>query len=149
MKEEKTIKQQAKKIAETDGIDYIISDGPPGIGCPVISSLSGASVALLVTEPTPFGLNDLSLAINTVRELEIPCGIILNRAGIGDAGVEEYCRKKNIPVLLTIPLDTETARLYSRGVALVEGMPHWKASFIKLFDQMKEIVSERACRSER
>jgi MinD superfamily P-loop ATPase len=81
--------------------------------------------------------------VETVRELNIPFGIVLNRAGVGDAGVEEYCRKENIPVLLTIPLDTEIARLYSKGVPLVEGMPEWKDSFVQLFDRIGEMVDER------
>jgi len=109
----------------------------------VVEAIKGSDFCLLVTEPTPFGLNDLALAVETVRELDIPCGVILNRAGVGDAGVEEYCRKENIPILLTIPLDTEIARLYSRGIALVDGIPQWKSSFRQLFDSIKEIVDER------
>jgi len=103
----------------------------------------------LVTEPTPFGLNDLALAVETVRELGIPCGVVLNRAGVGDSRVEEYCQKENIPVLLTIPLDMEIARLYSRGISLVEGLPQWKYSFLGLLDKIKEIVNERSRDTER
>jgi MinD superfamily P-loop ATPase len=69
---------------------------------------------------------------------------VLNRAGVGDNKVEEYCRKENIPILLTIPLDTEIARLYSRGVTLVEGIPQWKESFLSLFERIQEIASERS-----
>jgi len=79
-----------------------------------------------------------------VRELGIPCGIVLNRAGVGDSKVEEYCKKENIPILLNIPLDTEIARLYSRGITLVDGMPQWKSSFLQLFDGIREIVDERS-----
>jgi len=84
-----------------------------------------------------------------MRELAIPCGVIINRAGIGDSGVEEYCRKEGIPVLLTIPLDTDIARQYSRGITLVEGMPQWQDGFHRLFESIQERVDERACRSER
>ena len=70
--------------------------------------------------------------------------MVINRAGTGDGKVQEYCAKENIPVLLTIPLDTSIARLYSRGVALVEGMPLWKESFVELFDSIQEIVHERS-----
>jgi len=127
----------------------VIVDAPPGTSCPVVESIKGSNFCLLVTEPTPFGLNDLVLAVQTVRELKIQCGVIINRAGTGDIRVEEYCRKKGIPVLLTIPLDTEIARLYSRGVTLVDGMPGWKRNFIRLFDQIGEMLNERSCSLKR
>ena len=134
-----------RKVKERgNGNGIVIRDIPPGTSCPVVEAIKGSDFCLLVTEPTPFGLSDLALAVETVRELDIPCAVILNRAGVGDAGVEEYCRKENIPILLTIPLDTEIARLYSRGVALVDGMPQWKSSFCQLFDRIKEIVDERS-----
>ena len=129
--------------------DVVIRDTPPGTSCPMVEAVKGSDFCLLVTEPTPFGLNDLVLAVDTVRELAIPCGVIINRTGIGDAGVEEYCRKEGIPVLLTIPLDTEIARQYSRGITLVEGMPQWQDGFHRLFESIQERVDERACRSER
>jgi len=122
----------------------IVIDVPPGTSCPVVEAVKDSDFCLLVTEPTPFGLNDLVLAVETVRELNIPCGVVLNRAGVGDGKVEEYCLKEDIPVLLTIPLDIEIARLYSRGVTLVEGMPQWKESFLGLFDRIREIVNERS-----
>jgi MinD superfamily P-loop ATPase len=114
-----------------------------------VESIKGSDFCLLVTEPTPFGLNDLALAVETVRKLEIPCGVILNRVWVGDAGVEEYCRKENIPILLTIPLDTEIARLYSRGIPLVDGMPQWQSRFRQLFGSIKEIADERNRGTER
>jgi len=133
--------RMVKKHTDSDGISII--DSPPGTSCPVVESIEGSDFCLLVTEPTPFGLNDLVLAVETVRQLGIPSGVVLNRAGVGDAKVEEYCRRENIPVLLTIPLDTEIARLYSRGITLVEGMPKWKDKFVGLFEGIKEIVDAR------
>jgi MinD superfamily P-loop ATPase len=127
--------------ASSDSV--VIIDVPPGTSCPVVEAVKGSDFCLLVTEPTPFGLNDLILAVETIRELNIACGVVLNRAGVGDDKVEEYCRKENIPVLLTIPLDTEIARFYSKGVPLVEGMPQWKDNFRKLFDRIEKIVDER------
>ncbi len=139
-----------RKVKEhANGSGIVIRDVPPGTSCPVVEAIRGSDFCLLVTEPTPFGLNDLALAVETVRELGIPCGVVLNRAGIGDAGVEDYCRKEGIPVLLTIPLDTEIARLYSRGVALVNGMPQWRRRFRQLFDSIKEIVDGRNSGIER
>ena len=120
----------------------IIIDAPPGTSCPVVESVKGSDVSLLVTEPTPFGLNDLRLAVETLRELKIPFGVILNRADIGDKQVQDYCLKENLPVLLTIPFDINIARLYSKGVTLAEGMPKWKTEFLTLFDRIQELVNE-------
>ena len=120
-----------------------IIDTPPGTSCPVVESVTGSDFCILVTEPTPFGLNDLALAVAMARELNIPFGVVINRGGVGDKKVEEYCRTENIPILLTIPLDTEIARLYSRGIALVEGMPRWRESFLGLFFKIRGMVYER------
>ena len=133
-----------KVKAQTNSDETVIIDVSPGTSCPVVESIKGSDFCLLVTEPTPFGLNDLVLAVETVKELKIPCGVVINRAGVGDRKVEEYCAKEKIPVLLTIPLDTGIARIYSRGITLVEGMPQWQESFLALFDQIQEIVHERS-----
>ena len=139
--------RQVKEHTSHEGT--VIIDVSPGTSCPVVEAVEGSDFCLLVTEPTPFGLNDLVLAVETTRELNIPCGVVLNRAGVGDGKVEEYCRKENIPVMLTIPLSTEIASFYSRGVPLVEGMPQWKASFLGLSDKIREIVNERSSDTER
>jgi len=134
--------RRVKAKANRDGI--VIIDVSPGTSCPVVESIKDSDFCLLVTEPTPFGLNDLILAVETVKELEVSCGVVINRAGVGDRKVEEYCLREGIPVLLTIPLDTEIARLNSRGITLVEGMPQWKESFIGLFDRIREIMNARS-----
>jgi MinD superfamily P-loop ATPase len=133
--------RKVKEHADDDGI--VIIDVPPGTSCPVVEALKDSDFCLLVTEPTPFGLNDLILAVETVRELGIPCGVVLNRASVGDGKVEDYCQKEDIPILLIIPLDTEIARLYSKGISLVEGIPEWKERFLILFERIQEIASER------
>jgi MinD superfamily P-loop ATPase len=117
-------------------------DVSPGTSCPVIEAVKGSDFCLLVTEPTPFGLNDLELAVGMVRKLGIPCGVLINRAGSGNSGVEEYCLRENIPVLLRIPLDTEIAKLYSRGIPLVEGIPQWQEAFLGLFHSIKRRINE-------
>jgi len=139
--------RKVKEEAHADGI--VIRDVPPGTSCPVVEAVKGSDFCLLVTEPTPFGLNDLILAVEMVRELHIPFGIVLNRAGVGDAGVQEFCKKENIPVLLTIPLDTEIARMYSRGIPLVEGLPQWMPRFRELFNTVRGLIDERSRSSER
>jgi len=119
--------------------NIVIIDVPPGTSCPVVEAVEGSDFCLLVTEPTPFGLNDLSLAVEVVRKLGIPCGVVINRVGIGDEEVEQYCHQEGIPVLLRIPLDRKVAMLYSKGIPLVEGMPQWREDFLKLFQDIKSI----------
>jgi len=128
--------RKVKEHASNKGT--VIIDVSPGTSCPVVEAVRDSDFCLLVTEPTPFGLNDLVLAVEAVRKLNIPCGVVLNRAGVGDGKVEEYCTKENIPILLTIPMDTEIASLYSRGIPLVEGMPDWRQSFLKLMGEIRE-----------
>jgi MinD superfamily P-loop ATPase len=128
----RTVKQH------TDRESAAVIDVSPGTSCPVVEAIRGSDFCLLVTEPTPFGLNDLVLAVEMVRKLAIPCGVVINRAGIGDGKVEEYCSRENLPILLTIPLDARIAGLYSRGQALVEGMPEWRQRFLDLFDLVME-----------
>ena len=131
-----------RKVKQHVDLDKVaIIDVSPGTSCPVVESLRGSDFCLLVTEPTPFGLNDLALAVEVVRKLAVPCGVVINRAGIGDGKVEEYCSREDIPILLTIPLDTRIAGLYSRGQALVEGMPEWRQRFLDLFDLIREKYS--------
>jgi len=139
--------RKVKEQASNNGV--VIVDAPPGTSCPVVESIKGSDFCILVTEPTPFGLNDLRLAVETVRELNIPFGVLLNRIGVDYKDIEKYCWGENIPIMLTIPLDTEIARLYSKGIALVEGIPQWKSSFIKVLDGIREILDERNCSPQR
>ena len=134
--------RKVKDKANNDGV--VIIDAPPGTSCPVVETVKGSDFCLLVTEPTPFGLNDLALAVETVREMNIPCGLVLNRAGTGDEQVAAYCHKEDLPIMLIIPLDTEIARLYSRGTTLAEGRPEWQVRFTELYDRITEIVDERS-----
>jgi len=110
-----------------------IIDAPPGTSCPVIAAMKGADFVLLVTEPTPFGLNDLKLAVGAVKILGIPCGLVINRSDIGDDGVKAYAEKEDVPVLMEIPFDRRVAEAYSRGEMMVAVMPEWKEKFIELY----------------
>ena len=124
-----------------DPANIVIIDVSPGTSCPVVEAVKGSDFCLLVTEPTPFGLNDLSLAVEVVRKLGIPCGVVINRVGVGSEEVEQYCHREGIPVLLRIPLDRNIATLYSRGVPLIEGMPRWREEFLRLFQDIKDIIA--------
>ncbi len=106
-----------------------ILDAPPGTSCPVVATLRGADCALLVAEPTPFGLHDLRLAVEMARKVGVPFGVVINRAGTGDGGVHSFCRGEGIPVLLEIPDDRRIAEAYSRGEILVEAFPEHRRAF--------------------
>ena len=117
-----------------------ILDAPPGTACPVIETMRESDFLVLVTEPTPFGLHDLSMAIDVVQGLGIPFGVIINRAGIGDDGVEKYCKREEIPILLEIPFDRHIAELYSRGVPFVQEMPEWRQRFKDMYVHIERLI---------
>ncbi len=116
-----------------------ILDAPPGTACPVIETMRESDFLLLVTEPTPFGLHDLTMAVGVVQELKIPFGVIINRAGIGDEGVDSFCEENNIPILMKIPFDRHIAELYSRGIPFIQEMPEWRQQFKDLFLKIKRL----------
>ncbi|NOR14869.1 MAG: P-loop NTPase [Candidatus Aminicenantes bacterium] len=116
-----------------------IIDVPPGTSCPVVEAVKGSDYCLLVTEPTPFGLNDLRLAVETLRKLNVPCGVIINRADVGDKTVHNYCEKENIPILMTIPMDRNIAVAYSKGKTIIETQPAYKKKFLELFKEIQKL----------
>ncbi len=118
-----------------------IIDAPPGTSCPVIASMKDADFVLLVTEPTPFGLHDLKLAVGAVKMLEIPCGLVINRSDMGDDQVKKYAKEEDIPVLMEIPFDRRIAEAYSRGEMIVEVMPEWKERFLELYNSIEKIAA--------
>ena len=121
-----------KKKAQSWGV--VLMDAPPGTSCPVVATLRGADYVLLVTEPTPFGLNDLRLAVETVRELQLPFGVFVNREDGGDRRVHEYCDVERIAHLGKIPDGRRAAEAYSRGQLLAEALPEFAAAFGRLAD---------------
>ncbi len=124
--------------AELDPAKTVIIDVPPGTACPVIAAVQNTDYCILVTEPTPFGLYDLKLAVEVLRVLKIPFGIVVNKAGIGDRKVYEYCAKEGIPLLLEIPHDKRIARYYSEGVPFVREMPEWEERFAGMMKKIEE-----------
>ncbi len=106
-----------------------IVDCPPGTSCPVIAAVKGSDYAILVTEPTPFGLHDLKLAVETLRQLKIPFGIVINRLTEEDDLVQRYCREEQLEILGKIPEDRRVAEGYSRGIPLVEAVPEMQSIF--------------------
>jgi len=120
---------------------FTIIDAPPGTSCPVIASMKDTDFILLVTEPTPFGLHDLKLAVGAVKMLNIPCGLVINRSDVGDNKVKDFAKKEGVSVLLEIPFDRNIAEAYSRGDMIVEKLPGFKEKFLNLYDNIKKIVS--------
>jgi len=127
-------------LALRDPTKLTIVDAPPGTSCPVIETMKPADFILLVTEPTPFGLHDLKLAVGAAHILNIPCGLVINRSDIGDEKVKAYAANENLPILMEIPFDRCIAEAYSRGDMMVDVMPEWKEKFRTLYKKIKELL---------
>jgi MinD superfamily P-loop ATPase len=117
----------------------VIIDAPPGTSCPVITAIRDTDFVVLVTEPTPFGLNDLTLAVAVVRKLRIPFGVIINRSDLGNKKTDEYCDGENIPVLMRIPFSKKIAEIYSRGDTIIKALPEYKKEFQELYKKIEQV----------
>jgi MinD superfamily P-loop ATPase len=123
--------------------DIVILDAPPGTACPVVEALRGADYVLLVTEPTPFGLHDLRLAVEVARaEMGLPVGVVINRDGVGDEGVDAFCTAEGIPVLMRIPLDRRIAAAYADGIPAVRALPEYRERFHELFQRIMRALGQ-------
>jgi MinD superfamily P-loop ATPase len=117
------VRQEARRIAQEQDLDYIISDGPPGIGCPVISSLSGASLALMITEPTLSGIHDLERVLGVCRHFGVLAMVCINKHDLNEENtsrIEDYCRKQGIGLAAKIPFDNAVTESIVRGLPVVE-----------------------------
>jgi MinD superfamily P-loop ATPase len=129
-----------KAVKEVSDRYLSIFDAPPGISCPFIATVEQADYVVLVTEPTPFGLNDLRLSVETLRHLHKSFGVIVNRAGLGNREVFTWLEETKIPLLMEIPFDREIARIYSEGLLLVEEMPAYQVPFWKLLETIEKLA---------
>lgn len=127
-----------------DGRNIVIIDSPPGTACPVVNSVEDSDYCILVTEPTPFGLSDLKQAVAVLRVLKIPFGVIINRDGIGDGRLEEYCDSEGIKIISKIPYDRKIAEIYSNGELLVTASKEWAGYFSNLIKEILEIARNEA-----
>ncbi|MBL7156581.1 MAG: ATP-binding protein [Candidatus Omnitrophica bacterium] len=116
----------------------VIIDAPPGTSCPVVETIKKSDFCVLVTEPTPFGLNDLTLAVEVLRKLKIRFGVVINRSDLGDEKTDKYCKEQNIPILMRIPFKKEIAVAYSKGESIVKTFPEYKKDFEELFNKIKD-----------
>ncbi|MFH1568702.1 MAG: ATP-binding protein [Gemmatimonadota bacterium] len=119
----------------------VIVDAPPGTSCPAVHAVRGADVVVLVTEPTPFGLHDLELAVDMVRLLEIPIGVVVNRADGDSADVERYCRDQALPVLASLPEDRRVAEACARARLTVEALPEYGPAYLELWQRIEELAA--------
>ncbi len=132
---------QLKEWQSQPPSEIVIYDSPPGASCPVVESVRDADFVILVTEPTPFGLHDLKLAVELTEQLKIPTGVMINRDGIGDAEVEEFCHQENLPVLLKIPFDRQIGEGISQRITLVEIYPEYLDELQTVFEYIQILVT--------
>ncbi len=128
---------QLKKWKNRAGEGIVIRDVPPGTSCPVVESIRGADFVILVTEPTPFGLHDLKLAAQLTREMGIPAGVIINRDGVGDTRVEDFCQETEIPILMRIPLTRVIGEGIAKGLNLIDIKPKYEGHFIQMYAHIR------------
>jgi MinD superfamily P-loop ATPase len=124
--------------------DLTILDAPPGTSCPVVETVRDTDYVILVTEPTPFGLHDLKIAVDVVRKLQLPHGVVVNRASLSNPEVRSFCTSKGIPILAEIPDDRRVAEAYSRGQMACEALPEYESVFVDLLDAVEEQHASRA-----
>jgi MinD superfamily P-loop ATPase len=127
-----------ESIKTADKFDLVLLDSPPGTGCPFIQTVYKADYVVLVTEPTPFGLSDLKQSVEILKEMGIPCGVIINRADMGTDDVRNYLKGENIPLLMSVPFDREIAVAYSKGELITNLNTAWRAKFNRLYHAIKE-----------
>ena len=132
------VTKAVKREIRADMISLI--DAPPGTACPMQEAIGDSDFCILVTEPTPFGLSDLQAAVDTCRALGVPCGVVINRDGVGDAGVERYCGEAGLPLLLRIPHQRAIAEAYARGQTLAHAFPQWIPRLQDLYNQVGECI---------
>jgi MinD superfamily P-loop ATPase len=132
--------RQLKKWAISQPGQAVIRDAPPGTSCPVVETIRGSDCVVRVTEPTPFGLHDLELAVQVTGELGIPTGVVINRVNGPYLPLEEFCSKKNLTVLLRIPYEREIAEGVAQGKTLVEIHPEYVEPFVGMFTRIAQRI---------
>lgn len=132
-----------KAINSVDNNQLILMDSPPGTSCPFIQTVSHADYVILITEPTPFGLSDLKQSVDTLRTMGKDCGVIINRAGLGDKGVYQYLDNEKIPLLMEIPFDREIASIYSKGIIVAKEKPELQQKLIGVFELVCDSIASR------
>ena len=141
------VRQNARRIAEEQGLSYIISDGPPGIGCPVISSLSGANMALLITEPTLSGMHDLDRVLGVCRHFGIAALVCINKYDLNEENthqIEDFCRRQGVEVISRLPFDNVVTEALVQGLPVVEYAKNGIAAELKTLWEKVSAILDRA-----
>lgn len=137
-----TLIGSVRKLVSDDAITIL--DAPPGTACAAVASLKDVDFVLLVTEPTPFGLNDLKLAVDMTRKLGIPFAVAINRCDIGNDETIKYCKNENIPVIMQIQESRQIAQAYSKGTMIIDALPKYQSDFCDLYNKINSLVKEAA-----
>ncbi|MHA1419475.1 MAG: ATP-binding protein [Candidatus Heimdallarchaeaceae archaeon] len=132
------ISRLMKTIDKNDKI--VIIDSPPGSACPMVEAIHGSDFVILAGEPTPFGLSDMKIVVETLRKLGTKFGVVINKDGVGNDELESYCEEDEIPILMKIPFDMEIAKQNSEGIPLVKGFPEYESKFQNLYSNIEEMV---------
>lgn len=135
--------RDVKGYKETTNEKHTLLDSPPGTSCPMVWTIGDADIVVIVAEPTAFGLHDLQLAVDTVREVGIRFGVVINKDGLGDDRVERYCLDEKIEVLAKIPYDREIAEVYARGESVVDVLVHHRDLFTQLWSGIEQQVLKK------
>ena len=130
-----------KAVKERAEGDMVIVDCPPGTSCSMVEAVRGSDFCLLVTEPTPFGLYDLNIALKVLAKMKMPHAVLVNKSGMGDSKVYDYLEQRKVPLLMEIPLDRKIAEIYSQGGIFAERMPEWKPRFASLISRIEGMIS--------
>lgn len=129
-----------KRYIERDQITII--DAPPGTSCPAITAIEGVDFCLLIAEPTPFGVHDMNLVVEMLAKVGIPAGVVINRSDGEDGIVEQYCRRKKLPVLASFPLQKDIAKGYALGIPALEIRPQWKMELVHVIERIKGMLGQ-------
>ncbi len=126
----------------------IIIDAPPGVSCPAINAVMDSDLIILVTEPTPFGFYDMKLAHEAFKPMGKPMGVVINRAGLGNSDVYDYCNAVKLEILAEIPYDRKVAEAYANGSIISESSDEMKQIFMSLADKIKEKAGPNGSRKK-
>lgn len=134
--------KKVKELADNKNFNIQLIDSPPGTSCPFINTIYSVDYVVLVTEPTPFGLHDLILAVNVVEKMKIPFGIVINKSNQNDILIENWTKEKNIKIITKLPEDIKIAQVYSNGEILLEKMPEFELCFLPLLNLINEVKND-------
>lgn len=132
--------REVKSFGFEEDTDHFILDSPPGTSCPMVWTIGDCDAVVLVAEPTAFGLHDLQLAVDTIREVGVPFGVVVNKDGLGDDRVVRYCHEQSIPILAKVPYDPAIAQTYARGGMVVDTLAGYREVFTNLWTAVTQLA---------